>query len=88
MPAASAPPRSMDRTQFNAAGCNTCHTPKLTTGPSIFTDLNNATFSPFSDFALHHMGSKLADGVTQGAAGPDEFDCAAVGSGPAPVLPA
>ena len=67
-------PAAVDgKTQFNAAGCNTCHTPTLTTGPSIFTDLNNATFSPFSDFALHHMGSKLADGVTQGAAGPDEF---------------
>jgi CxxC motif-containing protein (DUF1111 family) len=67
-------PAAVDgQTQFNAAGCNTCHTPTLTTGPSLFTDLNNATFSPFSDFALHHMGSKLADGVSQGAAGPDEF---------------
>src|SRR5262245_14764409 len=35
-------------TQFNNAGCNSCHTPTLTTGPSLFTDLNNATFSPFS----------------------------------------
>jgi Di-haem oxidoreductase, putative peroxidase len=61
------------QTQFRNAGCNTCHTPTLTTGPSQFTDLNNATFAPFSDFALHHMGSKLADGVSQGAAGPDEF---------------
>ena len=59
--------------QFNRAGCNTCHTPTLHTGPSIFTDLNNAPFNPFSDFAVHHMGSSLADGVTQGAAGPDEF---------------
>lgn len=61
------------QTQFTAAGCNTCHTPTLTTGPSVFTDLNNASFSPFSDFAVHHMGSSLADGVTQGSAGPDEF---------------
>lgn len=67
-------PAAIDgQTQFNVAGCNTCHTPTLTTGPSLFTDLNNATFAPFSDFALHHMGSKLADGVSQGAAGPDEF---------------
>lgn len=58
---------------FSQVGCNLCHTPTLTTGPSIFTDLNNATFQPFSDFAVHHMGSVLADGVTQGAAGPDEF---------------
>jgi CxxC motif-containing protein (DUF1111 family) len=67
-------PAAVDgQAQFNAAGCNTCHTPTLTTGPSQFTDLNNATFSPFSDFAVHHMGSSLTDGVTQGSAGPDEF---------------
>jgi CxxC motif-containing protein (DUF1111 family) len=27
----------------------------------------------FSDLAVHHMGTGLADGVTQGFAGPDEF---------------
>jgi CxxC motif-containing protein (DUF1111 family) len=27
----------------------------------------------FSDLLVHHMGSRLADGITQGAAGPDEF---------------
>jgi CxxC motif-containing protein (DUF1111 family) len=31
------------------------------------------TYHPFSDFALHHMGSVLADGINQGAAGPDQF---------------
>jgi CxxC motif-containing protein (DUF1111 family) len=31
------------------------------------------TYRPFSDFAVHHMGSNLSDGVSQGAAGPDEF---------------
>jgi len=30
-------------------------------------------YHPFSDFALHHMGTTLADGVSQGIAGPDEF---------------
>jgi CxxC motif-containing protein (DUF1111 family) len=60
-------------TQFNRAGCNLCHTGTLHTGPSNFVDLNNAAFSPFSDFAIHHMGAQLADGVNQGAAGPDEF---------------
>jgi CxxC motif-containing protein (DUF1111 family) len=59
--------------QFNRAGCNLCHTPSLRTGPSNFVDLNNAEFKPFSDFAVHHMGAQLADGVSQGAAGPDEF---------------
>jgi CxxC motif-containing protein (DUF1111 family) len=27
----------------------------------------------FSDLALHHMGIALADGITQGNAGPDQF---------------
>ena len=27
----------------------------------------------FSDLALHHMGGNLADGITQGNAGPDQF---------------
>src|SRR6267378_1462355 len=27
----------------------------------------------FSDLAVHHMGSNLADGITQGGAGPGEF---------------
>jgi CxxC motif-containing protein (DUF1111 family) len=35
--------------------------------------MSYVSFHPFSDFALHHMGSNLADGVSQGAAGPDEF---------------
>jgi CxxC motif-containing protein (DUF1111 family) len=61
------------QTQFNNVGCNLCHTTSLTTGPSPLTDLNNATFHPFSDFALHHMGATLTDGVSQGAAGPDQF---------------
>ena len=53
-------------------GCALCHTPTLTTGLSPFTGMSNFTYSPFSDFALHHMGD-LRDGVTQGAAGPDQF---------------
>jgi CxxC motif-containing protein (DUF1111 family) len=31
------------------------------------------TYHPFSDYALHNMGSTLADGISQGLAGPDEF---------------
>ena len=58
---------------FNAVGCADCHTPSLTTGPSPFgVDLDNATYSPFSDIALHNMGA-LADRVPQGGAGSDEF---------------
>ena len=58
---------------FSTVHCDACHTPTLQTGPSTFSDLNNAPFHPFSDFALHHMGANLTDGVNQGQAGPDEF---------------
>jgi CxxC motif-containing protein (DUF1111 family) len=59
--------------QFRSVGCALCHTETLTTGPSPFGSLNNATYHPFSDFALHEMGRNLADGVVQGAAAGDEF---------------
>src|SRR4029077_20954731 len=58
---------------FNSTGCALCHSPSLTTGPSIFTGMSNVTYNPYSDFALHHMGTTLADGIHQGAAGPDQF---------------
>jgi len=58
---------------FNMLGCNVCHTQSFTTQPSNVQGLSNRTFQPFSDLALHHMGSTLADGVTQGLAGPDQF---------------
>jgi CxxC motif-containing protein (DUF1111 family) len=58
---------------FNSVGCGLCHTPTLTTGISKFTGMSNVTYHPYSDFAVHHMGSRLSDGVTQGAAGPDQF---------------
>jgi len=35
--------------------------------------MGGVTYHAFSDFALHHMGPNLADGITQGSAGPDEF---------------
>jgi CxxC motif-containing protein (DUF1111 family) len=58
---------------FNRIGCVLCHSDTLVTAPSPFTGMSSFTFHPFSDFALHHMGSTLADGVSQGVAGPDEF---------------
>ena len=58
---------------FSTIGCALCHSPTLSTAASQFQDLSNVTFQPYSDFALHHMGSNLADGVSQGGAGPDEF---------------
>jgi CxxC motif-containing protein (DUF1111 family) len=67
--------------QFSAVGCALCHTPSFTTGNAI---ASGASLSPseamsgrpvnlFSDLIVHHMGQGLADGITQGAAGPDEF---------------
>jgi len=61
------------QTAFSNVGCALCHTPSLTTAASIFTGMGNFTYHPYSDIAVHHMGSTLADGVTQGGAGPDEF---------------
>jgi CxxC motif-containing protein (DUF1111 family) len=58
---------------FDSIGCVLCHTQSLTTAASIFTGMSSVTYHPYSDFALHHMGSNLADGILQGAAGPDEF---------------
>jgi len=58
---------------FGQLGCNVCHTENFTTRPSNVAGLSNRTFQPFSDFALHHMGSTLADGISQGLAGPDQF---------------
>jgi CxxC motif-containing protein (DUF1111 family) len=35
--------------------------------------LQNRPVNLFSDLLVHHMGPRLADGVSQGQAGPDEF---------------
>jgi CxxC motif-containing protein (DUF1111 family) len=35
--------------------------------------MSNQTAHLWSDLLVHHMGKGLADGITQGAAGPDEF---------------
>ncbi len=58
---------------FSKVGCALCHSPSLTTADSVFTGMGGVTYQPFSDFALHHMGRLLADGINQGAAGPDQF---------------
>jgi CxxC motif-containing protein (DUF1111 family) len=53
-------------TLFKAIGCST--------QPSHITaSLGNATVRAFSDFEIHHMGSGLADNVSQGGAGGDQF---------------
>lgn len=58
---------------FNLIGCGLCHTESLKTGASATAALSNKDVHLFSDLAVHHMGSQLSDGVSQGSAGPDEF---------------
>jgi CxxC motif-containing protein (DUF1111 family) len=69
------------RDLFAKVGCVHCHTPSFTTGAMIASGsatspsaaLSNQTANLFSDLLVHHMGKGLADGITQGGAGPDEF---------------
>ncbi len=58
---------------FARIGCALCHTPALQTGISPDPPLSGKTANLYSDLALHHMGPGLADGITAGNAGPDEF---------------
>ncbi len=61
------------RMVFQNIGCHACHVMTQTTAQSMLTGQSNLKFSPLSDFALHDMGSKLADGIAQGNAGGSEF---------------
>jgi CxxC motif-containing protein (DUF1111 family) len=72
-PTTSTPSELNGQKLFSSVGCVLCHSNSLKTADSSFTGMGGVTYSPLSDFALHHMGSNLADGVNQGAAGPDEF---------------
>ncbi len=61
------------RSLFRSTGCALCHTPTLTTGNSAVAALRNQPVNLFSDMLVHDMGDELADGVSQGQAGPREF---------------
>jgi len=55
-------------------GCFLCHTPTMMTTPRHETAaLENQAANLYSDLLIHHMGSGLADNVTQGLAGGDMF---------------
>jgi CxxC motif-containing protein (DUF1111 family) len=59
---------------FSAIGCALCHTPAMMTASSNVTPgLSQVPANLYSDLLVHHMGTNLADGVSQGGAGPDEF---------------
>src|ERR1700680_640450 len=79
-PAPETPSTVNGRALFGRIGCVHCHTPSFTTGKMIAsgsstspsTALSNQTANLYSDLLVHHMGKGLADGITQGGAGPDE----------------
>lgn len=59
---------------FSQIHCDMCHTTSLSTAKSSLTaGLSSQNAALFSDLLVHHMGSGLADNITQGSAGPDEF---------------
>ncbi|HEX4348361.1 MAG TPA: di-heme oxidoredictase family protein, partial [Vicinamibacterales bacterium] len=58
---------------FKNVGCALCHTPSFKTGNSAVAALRNQTAALYSDLLVHNMGTGLADGVSQGEAGPMEF---------------
>ena len=73
-PGATAQSISSGKQLFHTVGCTLCHTSTLRTGNSSYlAALNNAGVNLYSDLLVHHMGSRLADGIVQGTAGPDEF---------------
>src|SRR5580704_16483137 len=80
-PVPPTPSSEKGRETFARIGCVHCHTPSFTTGKMIASGsatspsaaLSNQTANLYSDLLVHHMGKSLADGITQGGAGPDEF---------------
>ncbi len=80
-PAPASPSSEKGRATFAKIGCAHCHTPSLTTGAKIASGsstspsvaLSNQTANLYSDLLVHRMGKRLADGITQGGAGSDEF---------------
>ena len=61
------------RKLFGDIGCAMCHTPTLHTGNAVVGALRDKDVNLYSDLALHNMGPGLADDVSQGNAGGDEF---------------
>ncbi|MGB7603610.1 MAG: di-heme oxidoredictase family protein [Candidatus Sulfotelmatobacter sp.] len=60
---------------FVATGCATCHNPTVGTTQvsNVTSSLSKAKVSAYSDIEIHHMGTGLADNVSQGSAGGDQF---------------
>lgn len=52
----------LGKTLFSQIGCDGCHTPELTTGPSPWPELSNQIIHPYTDLLIHDLGEVLADG--------------------------
>ena len=62
------------RAAFESTGCALCHSPTLrTSDTAALAVLRNQAANLFSDLLVHDMGGGLADGVSQGQAGPRDF---------------
>jgi CxxC motif-containing protein (DUF1111 family) len=73
-PGASATSIARGKQKFSEIGCALCHTPALaTSNVATVAALKNKVANLFSDLALHNMGPRLADEVSQGGARGDEF---------------
>src|SRR5215475_2860491 len=65
--------------EFNNIGCSGCHIVSQTTANLAIMDtttnaaVSNTTINTFSDYAVHNMGTGLADHVTQGNANGFQF---------------
>ncbi len=64
---------SNGQVQFNNIGCALCHTPYYRTPPGSIPSQGHTLLNLYSDLLLHHMGSCLADNITQGSAQGDMF---------------
>jgi CxxC motif-containing protein (DUF1111 family) len=58
---------------FEAVGCGLCHVAQHVTGKSAYGNQSFVTYTPFSDVALHDMGTGLQDQISQGAANGRQF---------------
>jgi hypothetical protein len=84
-PAPFTPSAQHGRELFSQIGCALCHTPSMRTpgvenpltpeqeiGPHVVA-LRGKQVNLYSDLLVHHMGATMADNISQGNAGPDEF---------------
>jgi CxxC motif-containing protein (DUF1111 family) len=60
---------------FVSTGCSVCHNPSpgSTQASNVTSSLSKTAVNAYSDIEIHHMGTGLADNVSQGGAGGDQF---------------